>query len=406
MEIQSIKGLQVETTLMPLEKPIKVGDPHRRLRIGVLSEAENDERRVALAPHAVAQLVGAGHEVCIEAGAGEAAQFSDVEYSEAGAAVIENAGQVYGEASLIAKVFPPRPDELALMQEKQVLISALHLGGITPETLQCLMDLRVTAIGFEFITDSDGTLPIVRMMHEISGSMAVQTAARLLESPAGGPGVMLGGISGVPPATVVILGAGVVGEWAARTALGFGAHVIVLDTDLAGLRALEHVLDRRITTAVANPQYVRQAVQGADVVIGAMMTLGERSPMLVTEEMVAAMRAGSVVVDVVIDQGGCIETSQATTPEEPTFTRHGVVHYCVPNMPSNVARTATYALSNVLTPYLIEIGEAGSINDALWQNGSLRTGAYVYRRHLTKKSLAAMFGMPHRDIELLIASGI
>jgi alanine dehydrogenase len=303
-------------------------------------------------------------------------------------------------------VFPPRPDELALMQERQTLISALHLGGITPDYLQKLMDLKVTGIGFEFITDADGTLPIVRMMHEISGVMAIQTAARCLESSTGGRGVVLGGISGVPPSTVVILGAGVVGEWAARTALGYGAHVIVFDTDLPALRSLEHYLDRRITTAMANEQYVSQAVQSADVVIGAMMSVGQRSPMLVTEEMVRAMRPGAVIVDVVIDQGGCVETSRPTTHAEPTFVRHGVIHHCVPNMPSNAARSASYALSNVLVPYLLDIGETGSINDALWTNTSLRTGTYVYRRHLTKKSLAVMFGMPHRDIELLIASGI
>jgi alanine dehydrogenase len=277
---------------------------------------------------------------------------------------------------------------------------------MTPAYLERLMELRVTGIGFEFIADADGALPIVRMMHEISGSLAVQTAARLLESAAGGRGIVLGGISGVPPATVVILGAGVVGEWAARTALGFGAHVIVLDNDLRALRALEHYLDRRITTAMANAPYVRHAVRSADVVIGAMMAHGQRSPMLVTEDTVSRMRPGSVIVDVVIDQGGCIETARPTTLADPTYVVHDVIHCCIPNLPSNAARTATVALSNALIPYLLEIGEAGSINDALWSNGSLRSGVYVYRRHLTKKSLATMFGMPHRDIELLIASGI
>jgi alanine dehydrogenase len=238
------------------------------------------------------------------------------------------------------------------------------------------------------------------------GSMAVQIAARYLESAEGGKGVMLGGISGVPPSNVVILGAGVVGEWAARTALGFGANVIVLDHDLGALRSLEHFLDRRITTAMATEQYIRQAVQNADVLIGAMLTAGQRAPIMVTREMVVAMRAGSVIVDAVIDQGGCIETSRPTTHSEPAFRENGVIHYCIPNMPSNAARTATYALTNVLVPYLIKIGDMGSINEALWTDVGLRNGAYVYRRHLTKKSLATMFGMPHKDIELLIASGI
>ncbi|PAP76725.1 alanine dehydrogenase [Rubrivirga marina] len=406
MEIPAIQGLKVESSLMPLEKPSQLGERQQRLRIGVPSESGNAERRVALSPYAAALLVSTGHEVRIEAGAGAEAQFKDSEYADAGCDVVDSAAQVYGESDLIAKVFPPRADELDLMRERQVLISALHLGGLEAETLRRLMDLKVTGIGFEFIADSDGTLPIVRMMHEISGSMAVQTAARLLESSEGGRGVMLGGISGVPPATVVILGAGVIGEWAARTAIGFGAHTIVLDTDLTALRAIEHVLDRRVTTAMANPTYVESAVKTADVVIGAAMSMGQRSPVVVTEEMVATMRPGSVVVDLVIDQGGCVETSRPTTPSDPTFVCHGVVHHCLPNLPSAVARTGTFALSNALTPYLLDIGEAGSINDALWSNVSLRTGAYVYRRHLTKKSLAAMFNMPHRDIELLIASGI
>ena len=412
MEIPAIQGLSVETALLPLEQRQAVGERQQRLRVGVPSEAPNGERRVALAPYAAALLIANGHEVRIESGAGEAAQFADMEYSDAGCEVVESAGEVYAESDLVAKVFPPRPDEIGLMRERQVLLSALHLGGLQPDTLKGLMDLRVTGIGFEFIADADGTLPIVRMMHEISGSVAVQTAARLLESDApvaggrGGRGVMLGGISGVPPATVVILGAGVIGEWAARTALGFGAHTIVLDTDLPALRFIEHVLDRRVTTAMANPRYVEGAVKNADVVIGAAMASGQRSPVVVTEEMVASMRQGSVVVDLVIDQGGCIETSRPTTPDEPTFVAHGVVHHCLPNLPSAVARTSTYALSNALTPFLLEIGDAGSINDALWSNVSLRTGTYVYRRHLTKKSLATMFGMPHRDIELLIASGI
>ena len=410
MEIPAIQGL--EPGLVPLETLAPTSERQRSLSVGVPSEAPNGERRVALAPYAAALLVANGHEVRIEAGAGAAARFTDQDYADAGCRVVDSAGEVYADSELIVKVFPPRPEELALMRERQVLVSALHLGGVERETLARLMELRATAIGFEFITDTDGTLPIVRMMHEISGSMAVQIAARLLESEPATPdapvgrGVMLGGISGVPPSTVVILGAGVVGEWAARTAIGFGAHTIVLDTDLPALRAIEHVLDRRVTTAVANPEYVRRAVRNADVVIGAMMSQGQRSPVLVTQETVGQMRQGSVIVDLVVDQGGCIETSRPTTPDAPTFVAHGVVHHCVPNLPSAVARTGTYALSNVLTPYLLEIGEAGSINDALWASTSLRTGTYVYRRHLTKKSLAGLFGMPHRDIELLIASGL
>lgn len=406
MEVPSIPGFGTERVIVPLEKQAAVREKQRTLRIGVPKEVSNEERRVALAPYGAAILVAAGHQVAVQRGAGEEAHFADNEYADAGVDLVDSPADLYASSELIAKVFPPTPDELGLMKEGQILMSAIHLGGTTPDFLRGLMSLRITGIGFEFIAEPDGSFPIVRMMHEISGSMAVQVAARLLESSEGGRGVMLGGISGVPPATVAILGAGVVGEWAARTALGYGAQVIVLDTDLGALRSLEHYLGRRVTTAVANIPYVQQAVQRSDVVIGAMMKVGQRSPMLVTREMVATMRPGSVIVDLVTDQGGCIETSRPTTFSDPTFVEESVIHYCVPNMPSNAARTATHALTNVLVPYLLDIGEAGSINDALWTNTSLRSGTYVYRRHLTKKNLASLFGMPHRDIELLIASGL
>ncbi len=406
MEVPSLQGLSIEHGLLTMEKPARLGDAERSLRIAVPREVSNEERRVALAPGGVGALVANGHEVFVEVDAGTQAHFTDKEYAEAGGEMVHSAVDLYNKAELVVKVGPPSDEELSYLHEKQILVSALHLGGTSPEFLKRLMNLGITGIGFEFIRDSDGTLPIVRMMHEIMGSMSVQIAGRYLESGGGGKGVMLGGISGVPPSTVLILGAGVVGEWAARTALGFGAHVIVLDSDLGSLRALEHYLDRRITTAMATEQYIRGAVRSADVIIGAMMSAGSRSPVLVTEDMVSTMRSGSVIVDAVIDQGGCIETSRPTTHSHPTFRKHDVIHYCVPNMPSNAARTATYALTNVLVPYLINIGDVGSINEALWRDVGLRNGTYVYRRHLTKKTLATMFGMPHRDIELLIASGI
>ena len=405
MEVPALQGLS-QRRRQPLEEALPTSEEHETLKIGVPRERHGEERRVALAPSGAQALVAGGHEVFVEKDAGCRAHFDNPEYTDAGAEVMAAAEDLYGEADLIAKVGPPGDDELDLLQEGQLLISALHLGGLSPTYLRRLMELRVTGIGFEFIRDPDGTFPIVRMMHEIMGSMSVQIAARYLESGEDGKGVMLGGISGVPPATVVILGADMVGEWAARTALGFGAHVIVLGRELGPLRRLEHNLDRRATTAMASEQYLRQSVRSADVLIGAANSTGQRSPLLVTEDMVAAMPGGSVVVDAVIDQGGCIETSRPTTHSEPVFRRHGVVHYCVPNMPSNAARTATYALTNVLVPYLRRIGETGSINEALWSDEGLRNGTYVYRRHLTQKSLAAMFGMPHRDIELLIASGI
>lgn len=236
--------------------------------------------------------------------------------------------------------------------------------------------------------------------------MSVQIAAHYLESMSGGQGIMLGGISGVPPATVVILGAGITGEYAARTALGYGAQVFVMDTDLTALRRLENALDRRIITAVANHQYLNSALKFADIIIGAAMAEGERSPCWVTEEMIVNMKSGSVVVDTVIDQGGCVATSKPTTHSNPVYTAHDVIHYCVPNIPANVPRTATYALNNVLVPYILAIGDAGGVKECLWENVALRNGTYSYKKHITKKSLAKMFDLNFREIEMLIASQI
>jgi alanine dehydrogenase len=280
------------------------------------------------------------------------------------------------------------------------------MGSQTEEYLQALTDKSITGIGYEFIRGEDKEFPIVRMMHEITGSMSVQIAAHYLESMSGGQGIMLGGISGVPPATVVILGAGITGEYAARTALGYGAQVFVMDTDLTALRRLENALDRRIITAVANHQYLNTALKFADIIIGAAMAEGDRSPCWVTDEMVAGMKAGSVIVDTVIDQGGCVATSQPTTHSNPVYSQHDVIHHCVPNIPANVPRTATYALNNVIVPYILAIGDAGGVKECLWENVALRNGTYTYKKHITKKSLAKMFDKPYREIEMLIASQI
>jgi alanine dehydrogenase len=406
METPGLPGIAVEGTLLTKERPASLRSEHNALRIGIPREVSNEERRVALTPGGVQTLASNGHQVFIEKDAGAMAHFRDREYVDAGAEISASPADLYSACNLIVKVGPPTVPELDLLQEKQILFSALHLGSATPDLLRRLTELSVTGIGFEFIRDSDDTFPIVQMMHEIMGSMSVQIAARYLESSGGGQGIMLGGISGVPPSNVVILGAGTIGEWAARTALGHGAQVVVLDNDLGALRSVEYFLNRRVFTAMASEQYIRESVKKADVVIGAAMTLGQRSPLLVTEDMVRNMKPGSVIVDVVIDQGGCIETSRPTTHSEPTFRIYDVTHYCVPNMPSNAARTATYALTNVLVPYLLQIGEVGNMNEALWRNVGLRNGTYAYRRFITKKSLSSMFGIPHRDIELLIASGI
>lgn len=402
-----IKPLDTEQIgLKTLEKHLIRSKNEVSLKIGLPKEISNDERRVSLTPGGVSILKANGHEIFIEKGAGEAANFTDREYADAGAEMAYSTDEVYKKSELILKIAPLAEEEFEFLEEDQSLISALHMGSQTQKYLEALIKKSITGIGYEFIRGEDKEFPIVRMMHEITGSMSVQIATHYLESMSGGQGIMLGGISGVPPATVVILGAGITGEYAARTALGYGAQVFVMDTDLTALRRLENALDRRIITAVANHQYLNSALKFADVIIGAAMAEGERSPCWVTEEMIINMKPGSVVVDTVIDQGGCVATSKPTTHSNPVYTAHDVIHHCVPNIPANVPRTATYALNNVLVPYILAIGDAGGVKECLWENVALRNGTYSYKKHITKKSLAKMFEMNFRDIEMLIASQI
>lgn len=404
MELKPLDTEQIG--IKTLEKRVLKSNSEISLKIGLPKEISVDERRLSLTPGGVSILRANNHEVYIEQEAGIDAHFTDQEYSDAGAEILYSAEELYKKSELIVKVAPPTEQEQKWMQPNQALISALHLGNMEGEFLKILLEKGITSIGYEYIMGDDNEFPIVRMMHEITGSMAVQIASHYMENSSDGQGVMLGGISGIPPATVVILGAGIIGEYAARTALGYGAQVFVMDNDLAQLRRLENALDRRVITATANHQYLSSAIGFADVVIGAAMTEGERAPCLVTEPMVANMKDRSVIVDTVIDQGGCVATSEPTSHTDPVFTKHGVIHYCVPNIPSNVARTATHALNNVMVPYLLAIGDAGGIRECLWSNTALRNGTYVYKKHLTKKTLASQFNMPYREIEMLIASQI
>lgn len=404
MEINPLETGQIG--IKTLEKQLIKSKSNRSLKIGLPKEISNDESRISLTPGGVSVLAANGHEVFIEQGAGEGANFDDHEYSEAGATVSLTVDDLYQKSELILKVAPPTADECTYLDDSHILFSALHIGHATAEYIESLVDNCRAALGYEFIKAEDGEFTIVRMMHEITGSMSVQIAAHYLEKENDGQGVMLGGISGIPPATVVILGADITAEYAARTALGYGAQVFVMDNDLAKLRHLENTLDRRIKTTVANSQYLASGLKLADVVIGATSVEGDQAPVWVTEEMVAEMKPGSVIVDTVIDQGGCIDTGKATTHSNPVYSRHDVIHYCVPNIPSKVARTATYALNNVIVPYLLVLGDSSGIEQCLYNNTTLRNGTYIYKNNLTKESLATMFNMDYRDIEMLIASHI
>lgn len=390
--------------LKTLEKRLIRNKTSRSFSIGIPKEISNDELRVCLTPSGVKVLVDNGHQVVVEKNAGKDAHFEDLAYAEVGAEIADSAYDVYQNVELIAKIASPIEKEIDLLQPNQTLISALHLGSTSHTFFHNLLKKRINALGFEFIQSADGSFPIVRMMHEITGTMSVQIAAHYLESLNKGQGKLLGGISGIPPATVAILGAGTVAEYAARIALGYGAQVFVLDTNLNKLKSIENVLDRRVMTAIANEQYLNQILGQADVLIGAVTVDGDRSPCLVTEEMVQAMKAGSVIVDTVIDQGGCIASSRCTTHSNPVYVSHDVTHYCVPNIPSQVANSASYALNNVLVPFLLALGDSGSLHEAIWDVHDIRTGLYTYKGHIAKKSIGQMLGLPYREVELLAAS--
>ena len=389
---------------VPAEMMVKTRDHKKSLRIGVPTETMPGEMRVALTPESVAVLVANGHEVYVQKGAGNASSFTDKAYAEAGAYTVYELADVYTKSDIIVKVSPVSEEELELLRPHQTLISALNLGSMSPELLRTLIKKNILAIGFEFLQGSDGGRPLVQMMSEIAGVTSLHIATELLSAHTGGQGLLLGGITGVPPAVVTIIGAGTVGYNAARTALGFGASVKVIDEDVNQLRKMQRNLGISIHTAVSLQHYVREAVESSDVVIGAAVKAGHRAPVVVTEEMVNNMREGSVIVDVAIDQGGCIETSRATSHDRPTFIHNGVVHYCVPNIASRVPATASVAVSNILGPILLKAGDMGGMEALVKTNEGLKAGVYVYRRHLTKRSLSTIFGIDYMDINLLVAS--
>lgn len=382
---------------------LEVGRRHQQLFIGVPRETTLQENRVALIPQSVATLVAHGHRIIVETGAGEKARFSDLDYTEAGAEITHSREAVF-QADVILKVAPPTIEEIDLMRPNQVIISPIHLPLMTAEYIQHLQRRRVIALAMEYIRDTEmGVFPIVRAMSEIAGTSAILIGADLLSTARGGLGVLLGGIAGVPPAKVIILGAGVVAEFATRTAIGLGAEVRVFDNNVYKLMRLQRHIGRQLHTSVVNPIHLTEQLLTADVAIGAMHSSHGRSPLIVPESIVERMKTGSVIVDVSIDQGGVFETSQATTHDKPTFVKHGVIHYCVPNIPSRVARTASEAVSNILTSLLLK-AEAGGIHALITSDEGLRNGVYTYKGCLTNQYLGERFQIKSTDMDLLISS--
>ena len=404
MSEDAVKSLaQAATRMLPQEQLEAVQTKSNSLFIGVPRETSLQERRVPLVPQDVELLVNNGHEVLIESKAGEKANFSDNDYSEAGAQIAYDTKAVY-KADIILKVEPLSPDELELMQQGQTLISALQLPVQSKDFLKKLIEKRVTAIAYDYIKDNTGSFPVIRAMSEIAGNSSVLIAAEYLNNVNGGQGLMMGGISGVKPTEVVIFGAGAVAEFATRAALGLGASVKVFSNNTSKLRRLQDVVGRRVYTSTLQPKVIENVLKDADVAIGAMRSPKSRSPIIVSEEMVQKMPEGSVIVDVSIDQGGCFETSRVTTHANPTYKLHGVIHYCVPNIPSRAARTASYALSNIFAPVIIELGDGGGIDHCIRKILSVRSGIYLYKGMLTNQYLAEEFGLPYKDLDLLLAA--
>jgi len=392
-----------QALLQPQEAMLGVGSKKNRLYIGIPKESSFQENRIPLTPLSVAVLVNNDHEVVIESGAGLAANFTDQNYSEQGARIVYNKSEVY-KADIIIKIAPPTPEEIALMKPGQILLSALQMSTLKLDYIQALMAKKITALSFEYLRDEGNVLSVVRAMSEIVGATSVLIAAEYLSNVFDGKGLMLGGITGVPPTEIVILGAGTVGEYAARTALALGAEVKVFDSSIYRLRRLQNNVGARVFTSVIQPIVLQKAICNCDVVIGAIRASHGRSPCLVTEETVSKMKPNSVIIDVSIDQGGCFETSSVTNHTEPVFRKYDVIHYCVPNIASRVARTATYALTNIFTPILLDIGEMGGLMNVVWDKPGIRNAVYLYQGQLTNADLSERFKIPHKDLNLLIVS--
>jgi alanine dehydrogenase len=392
-----------QAMMQPQESMLEVKAQKNQLYIGIPKEVSFQENRIPLTPLSVALLVNNGHNVMLESNAGQAANFSDKDYSEQGALIVYDTQKIY-EADIIIKIAPPTLNEIEMMKPGQILISALQISTLKPDCLQALLNKKITALCFEHLQDEGGSLTVVRAMSEIVGATSILIAAEYLSNVFEGKGLMLGGITGVPPTEIVILGAGTVGEYAARTAISLGAEVKVFDPSIYKLRRLQNNIGARVFTSVVQPIVLEKAITTCDVAIGAMRAEDGRSPCIISETTVSKMKRDSVIIDVSIDQGGCFETSEITNHTHPVFRKYDVIHYCVPNIASRVARTATYALTNIFAPILLDIGEQGGLKNVIWQNAGVRNAVYIYQGHLTSKYIGERFSIPTKDLDLLIVS--
>jgi alanine dehydrogenase len=399
------KELAKEQALYPQEQLLKVREGNKALNMGIPREISMQENRLMLTPEAIAVLTSNGHEIIVETGAGLSSKFTDNEFSEAGAKIVYSAKEAL-EANIVLKVEPPTLDEIEMIKPGATLISALQLGNQSPEYIHALNKKKLTAVAFEFLEDKVGGMPVVRAMSEIAGNTVMSIASHYLSSVSNGRGMILGGITGVPPTRVVILGAGTVGEYAARAAIGLGAQVQVFDNQLYKLRRIKHALGHQVYTSTMDVSTLGEALEEADVLIGAIRAEKGTNRIIVTEEMVANMKEESVLIDVSIDQGGCIETSELTSLKKPIFRKYNVIHYCVPNIPSRVARTATTAFSNIFSPILLQMADVGGVDEMMYHFRWFMRGVYTYRGSLTNAAIGKKFNIKFRDLNLLMAARI
>ena len=386
--------------LLPQEETLEILKQKGELFIGIPKENLHQEKRVCLTPDAVNAITANGHRVMIESGAGEGANFSDIDYTNAGGEISKDKKKVYS-CPILLKVEPPTIAEIQLINPQTTVISALQLKIQSKKYFEELAKKRISAIAFEYIRDEDGKYPAVRSLSEIAGISSVLIAAEIMSDTNCGNGLMFGNISGVPPVEVVIIGAGTVGEFAARSAIGLGANVKIFDNSITKLRNIQTNLNQTVYTSTIQPKNLLKSLKRCDVAIGAVRGK-DRAPVVVSQTMVESMKKGAVIIDVSIDTGGCFETSEITNHDKPVMDKFGVMHYGVPNIPSRYPKTSSISISNIFTPYLLKIGEDGGLENAIRFDKGLRNGLYMYRGILSNKSVGEWYDLPYNDINFLI----
>ena len=394
-------NIKDQRTLFPEECLLREIAKQARLSIGIPKENSSVETRLALTPEGVAIVTEEGHSVYVERGAGEPMQYSDFQYSEAGAFIVDNASEVFS-ADLVLKIAPPTIEELNMMHDRSAIMSMLQLSNLSSDCIRLMMTKKMNAIAYELIRDEQKQFPVVSSISEIEGNTAIAVAAELMSNERGGKGLLLGGVAGITPTEVLILGAGITGSVAARTALALGASVKVFDHDVNKLRKIQHYLGQQVFTSVIHPTVLFKALSTADAVIGNLRYINGSERFMVSEDLVKTMKAGAIIIDMSVDQGGCFETSECRTLQNPVYEKHGVIHYCVPNISARVARTSSIALSNIFAPILLKIGNSGCIDSAIKESAGFRHGAYIYGGVLVNRLIGDYYGIPSNDIGLLL----